>query len=568
MKNFTLTSTLVALAIFYSCKKDATIHTTHTLTHNGQTTKEQPIQEKLTDEPNDEFKVQNTDMQKHKRAAPKREPVVWDLNPMRYDEENSEGDLDDAYAIPHNTESYTYTEENIFKTPIEAPLSTFSIDVDEASYTNCRRHLENGSLPPPDAVRVEEFINYFDYEYPQPSDGSPFAVSTEYAMCPWNNKNRLLHIGIQGKKYEWKELKPMNLVFLIDVSGSMDEPNKLPLLKESFKLLISQLRPQDRVAIVVYAGAAGLVLPSTSDKKTISSAVEQLNAGGSTAGGAGIQLAYKIAKDNFIENGCNRVILATDGDFNVGQSSDGEMTRLLEDKRKEGIYLTTLGFGMGNYKDSKMESMADKGNGNNFYIDSFDEARKILVTDLGSTLYTIAKDVKIQVEFNPSVVASYRLVGYENRKLNNEDFNDDTKDAGELGAGHTVTAIYEIVPPENSTDKLRVDPLKYQTNKVKRALGNELATIKLRYKTPTTETSTMVTHTIRNKVALGKETSMNFNFSAAVASFGMLLRDSKFKGDSNFDQVLTWALASQGADPEGYRSDFIRLVEIAKTLKN
>lgn len=470
----------------------------------------------------------------------------------------------------HNTEAYNYIEENNYKNVKDEPLSTFSIDVDEASYTNCRRYLQNGSLPPTDAVRVEEFINYFDYQYAQPTDLSPFAVHSEYAPCPWNSSHKLLHIGIQGKNYNWNEIQPLNLVFLIDVSGSMEDANKLPLLKKSFKLLVNQLRSKDRVAIVVYAGAAGLVLPSTSNKEEMLSAIDQLSAGGSTAGGEGIKLAYKIAKENLIENGCNRVILATDGDFNVGQSSDAEMTRLLEEKRKDGIFLTTLGFGMGNYKDSKMESMADKGNGNNFYIDSFNEARKVLVSDLGSTLYTIAKDVKIQIEFNPTVVKSYRLVGYENRKLNNEDFNDDTKDAGELGAGHTVTAIYEIatVGSDETNNNPKIDPLKYQTNQVKTGNEGELATIKLRYKAPKEETSQLITKVIRNRPSDSNKVSQNFNFSAAVASFGMLLRDSKHKGNASFDQVISLAQTSKGEDTEGYRSEFIKLVKTAQELRN
>lgn len=469
----------------------------------------------------------------------------------------------------HNTEGYVHTPENEYKSVQNEPLSTFSIDVDAASYTNTRRYLNNGSLPPTDAVRIEEFINYFSYNYEKPTGEDPFSITTEYASCPWNTNHQLLHVGLQGKRYEFNELENMNLVFLIDVSGSMSDQNKLPLLKKSFELMTKKLRAEDRVAIVVYAGAAGLVLPSTSGSNAtaIMSAINNLNAGGSTAGGQGIELAYKIAKENFIENGINRVILATDGDFNIGSSSDGEMTRLIEEKRNDGIFITALGFGMGNYKDSKMETIADKGNGNYFYIDNLEEARKTLVTELDGTLNTIAKDVKIQIEFNPEKVKAYRLIGYVNRKLNKEDFNDDKKDAGELGAGHTVTALYEIIPA-NSKETITgsVDELRYQkpsATNVELKNSNEIAMIKLRYKQPNGNTSKLLVHYLSQ---VNSSTSENFQFSAAVAGFGMLLSESKYSNGMTYNDIVEWANNSKGIDSEGYRSEFIQLVKMADLL--
>ncbi|MEM9982847.1 MAG: von Willebrand factor type A domain-containing protein, partial [Bacteroidota bacterium] len=364
-----------------------------------------------------------------------------------------------------NTEEYGIIKENQFLEVKKTPLSTFSIDVDRAAYSNVRRFINNGQMPPKDAVRIEEMINYFAYEYPQPTGTHPFAVHTEVAACPWNSAHQLALVNLQAKKIPTDNLPPSNLVFLIDVSGSMSSANKLPLLKSAFKLLTQQLRAQDKVSIVVYAGAAGLVLPPTpgNNQQAIVEALERLNAGGSTAGGAGIELAYKVAKENFMEGGNNRVILATDGDFNVGASSDDDMIRLIEEKRKTGIFVTTLGFGMGNYKDAKMEKIADKGNGNYAYIDNIQEAKKVLINEFGGTMFTVAKDVKLQLEFNPAQVKAYRLIGYENRLLNKEDFNDDTKDAGELGAGHTVTALYELIPVDAAGDNIKpVDDLKYQ----------------------------------------------------------------------------------------------------------
>lgn len=471
-----------------------------------------------------------------------------------------------------NTESYDHIVENEFKLVSSNPLSTFSIDVDAASYSNIRRFVNNGQMPPKDAVRIEEMINYFNYDYAQPKGDDPFSITTEMSDCPWNEKHRLVHIGLQGEKLATEELPPSNLVFLLDVSGSMRSPNKLPLLKKSFRLLTDQLREEDRVAIVVYAGAAGLVLNSTTgdQKEKITDALSKLRAGGSTAGGAGIKLAYKVAMENFIENGNNRVILATDGDFNIGVSSDGAMTRLIEEKRESGVSITCLGFGMGNYKDSKMETIADKGNGNYAYIDNIMEAKKVLVSEMGGTMHTIAKDVKLQIEFNPKKVASYKLIGYENRMLNEEDFNDDTKDAGELGSGHSVTALYEIVPVGVEDDNTpSVDPLRYQDNESSgKANSKELMTVKFRYKSPKESKSKLITHHLKDRNIDPSKTTDNFMFSAAVAEFGMLLRGSEHKGDASYSQVLTMARKAKGKDEHGYRAEFIRMVEMCELQAN
>ena len=470
-----------------------------------------------------------------------------------------------------NTEDYDNIVENKFLAATKNPLSTFSIDVDEAAYSNVRRYLESGSLPPAGAVRIEEMINYFDYVYPKPQNGEPFTVNTEISDCPWNTQHRLVHIGLQGKEIPVDDLPPSNMVFLIDVSGSMNEPNKLPLVQASLNMLIDQLREKDKVAIVVYAGNAGLVLPSTSgiNKIKIKEAINDLEAGGSTAGGEGIQLAYKVAKDNFIKEGNNRIILATDGDFNVGVSSDDELVRLIENERKAGVFLSVLGYGMGNYKDNKMQQLADKGNGNHSYIDNINEAKKVLVNEFGSTLFTIAKDVKIQIEFNPSKVQAYRLIGYENRMLAAEDFNDDTKDAGELGSGHTVTALYEIIPVGVKDSFVKtVDPLKYQYNNGEIADEDspEIMTIKLRYKEPTGEVSKLINHPVIDSHLKLANTSDNFRFSAAVAEFGLLLRDSEYKQQSSFSQVASLAQSASGKDENGYRSEFVRLVGSATSF--
>lgn len=480
-----------------------------------------------------------------------------------------------AFAMPvgggqpinWNTESYSTIHENGFRNVLVNPLSTFSIDVDNASYSNVRRYINQGELPPVDAVRVEEMINYFNYDYQQPIGEHPFSVTTELAECPWNTNHYLMHVGLQGKSIDKSGLPPSNLVFLLDVSGSMGQANKLPLLKRAYKMLVNELRPTDRVAIVVYAGAAGKVLDSTpgNEKKTILEALEKLSAGGSTAGGEGLKLAYKIAHDNFIEDGNNRILLATDGDFNVGVSSTSEMERLVEKERENGVFMTVLGFGMGNIKDDKMETIADKGNGNYAYIDNIQEARKVFITEFGGTLFTIAKDVKFQLEFNPQQVKAYRLVGYENRLLNAEDFNDDTKDAGEMGAGHTVTALYEIIPTGVDENTPSVDPLKYQNSRpISGKTSNELLTIKIRYKEPDRNKSKLLERVVRNKQT-GK-TSDNFRFSAAVAEFGMLLRGSEFMGNTSIDSILGLARKAKGIDEEGYRSAFIQMVKMVDDL--
>ncbi len=466
-------------------------------------------------------------------------------------------------------EDYDTFVENAFESPKTAPLSTFSIDVDNASYTNIRRFLNNGQEVPKDAVRVEEMVNFFKYNYPQPKDQHPFSINTEVSDSPWNSKNKILKIGLQGKNIPTNDLPASNLVFLIDVSGSMSDMNKLPLLKQSMKILVNELRPKDKVAIVVYAGAAGMVLKPTSgdEKKTIIDALDQLQAGGSTAGGAGIELAYKIAAENFIKNGNNRVILATDGDFNVGSSSNSDMEKLIEEKRKTGVFLTCLGYGMGNYKDSKMETLADKGNGNYAYIDNIQEANRFLGKEFKGSMFAIAKDVKIQIEFNPKQVQAYRLIGYENRKLRPEDFKNDAIDAGELGSNHTVTALYEIIPTGVKSDYLNVQPdeLKYtKTETSPNNYNNELATIKFRYKKPDGEKSIEMVQTIDNKSVALDKASDDLKFSSAVAWFGLKLRDSKLIADKSSDEILKLAKQGNSNDSEGYKAEFIRLVETSK----
>jgi Ca-activated chloride channel family protein len=466
-------------------------------------------------------------------------------------------------------EDYDTFVENAFESPKTAPLSTFSIDVDNASYTNIRRFLNNGQEVPKDAVRVEEMVNFFKYNYPQPKDQDPFSINTELSDSPWNSKNKILKIGLQGKNIPTDNLPASNLVFLIDVSGSMSDMNKLPLLKQSMKILVNELRPKDKVAIVVYAGAAGLVLPPTSgdEKKTIIDALDKLNAGGSTAGGAGINLAYKIASENFIKNGNNRVILATDGDFNVGDSSNTDMEKLIEEKRKTGVFLTCLGYGMGNYKDSKMEILADKGNGNYAYIDNIQEANRFLGKEFKGSMFAIAKDVKIQIEFNPNQVQSYRLIGYENRKLRPEDFKNDAIDAGELGSNHIVTALYEIIPAGVSSTYVTSlpDDLKYtKVQKTTTNFSNELATIKFRYKKPDGDKSIEMVQVIENKSIVLEKASDDFKFSSAVAWFGLKLRDSKLISNKSSEEIVKLAKQGNSNDGEGYKAEFIRLVETSK----
>jgi Ca-activated chloride channel homolog len=471
---------------------------------------------------------------------------------------------------PMNTENYAIIEESRFLPAGTNPRSTFSIDVDAASYTNVRRFLTSGQRPPKDAVRIEELLNYFRYDYPEPADRDRFSVTTDLAVAPWAPEHRLLRIGIKGRSLRTESVPPSNLVFLLDVSGSMQPPNKLPLVKQAFRLLVQELRPQDRVAIVVYAGAAGLVLPSTagSDKATILAALDRLEAGGTTAGGAGLRLAYEVAKQHYAREGNNRVILATDGDFNVGESSDAAMVRLIEERRDQGIFLTVLGFGTGNLKDSRMEQVADKGNGHYAYVDNLNEARRVFVREFAGTLVTIAKDVKIQVEFNPAKVAAYRLIGYENRALRNEDFADDRKDAGELGAGHTVTALYEIVPVGASLEGTGGDlgDLKYQSVQPRSGVdSDEWLTVQLRYKEPDGTTSRLLTHPVRVRRPAA-EPAGDFRFAAAVAAFGLVLRESEYRGTASLDQVLRLARGSEGRDSDGERAEFVRLVESARLL--
>ena len=466
-------------------------------------------------------------------------------------------------------EDYAEIDENGFARVANEPLSTFSIDVDTASYANVRRFLKEGRLPPKDAVRIEEMINYFNYNYAPPIGNVPFAARFAQANCPWNPGHKLVRIALKGREIKQATRPPLNLVFLLDVSGSMNNPNKLPLVKRAMEMLANQLDERDRVSIAVYAGASGLVLPPTSgaDAKAVTKALKRLEAGGGTNGGQGIELAYRTALENYRANGVNRVILCTDGDFNIGVTQGGDLNRMIEEKAKNGIFLSVLGFGTGNYKDSTMEQLADRGNGNYAYIDTFSEARKVLVDQMSGTLVTIAKDVKIQVEFNPARVAGYRLIGYENRMLAAEDFNDDTKDAGEIGAGHTVTALYEIIPagqPVNGVPP--VDELKYQTADDHGTDSNELLTVKLRYKQPDGDTSSKLEFPLKDGNRHFEQTDADFRFATAVAGFGMLLRDSEFKGDLTYEQILKWAQSSQGEDEFGYRSDCIDLIRNAKAL--
>ena len=475
---------------------------------------------------------------------------------------------DSAKNLPQaniNDEDYGMFVENQFENTKNSPLSTFSIDVDNASYTNIRRFINNGQKVPKDAVRVEEMINFFKYDYPQPKGENPFSIATEYSIAPWNPKHKILKIGLQGKNIPSEKLPASNLVFLIDVSGSMNSENKLPLLKSSMKILVDQLRDEDKVAIVVYAGAAGMVLPPTSgsNKKEIIDALENLSAGGSTAGGAGIELAYKIAQENFIKNGNNRVILATDGDFNVGSSSNSDMQTLIEEKRKSGVFLTCLGYGMGNYKDSKMEILANKGNGNYAYIDNMQEANRFLGKEFKGSMFAIAKDVKIQIEFNPKHVQSYRLIGYENRKLRDEDFTNDAIDAGELGSGHTVTALYEIIPVGVKSEFASTIPdLKYtKTTVTKNDYSDELATIKFRYKKPDGEKSIEMVQTIENESVNAENASADFQFSTSVAWFGLKLRESKLISNTSSSDIKKLSKQGISKDTDGYKAEFIRLME-------
>jgi Ca-activated chloride channel family protein len=485
---------------------------------------------------------------------------------------DSRGTMNDSASVDPepNTEVYDAIAENPFLRTASTPRSTFSIDVDHASYSNVRRFLQAGQRPPADAVRLEELINYFPYDLPAPTGDDPVSITTEVGIAPWNPSHRLVRVGLRGRPIGVDKLPPNNLVFLIDVSGSMESPDKLPLLKSAFRLLVNELRPQDRVALVVYAGNAGLVLPSTAGdrKELILEAIDRLEAGGSTAGGAGLRLAYDVAKESFMPKGNNRVILATDGDFNVGVSSDAELVKLIEQRREQGTFLTVLGFGTGNIKDSKMEKLADKGNGNYAYVDNLMEARKVLVTEMGATLLTIAKDVKLQIEFNPTRVAAYRLLGYENRMLRDEDFIDDRKDAGELGAGHTVTALYEVIPPgAGDLDQVRKpNELRYSAAPARTSAADrdELLYVRLRYKPPTENTSREMTHVVRDETT--RAPSTDFAFASAVAELGMVLRDSPHKGTGSIDHAIRTAEGARGADPFGYRAEFVSLARMARDV--
>jgi Ca-activated chloride channel family protein len=483
-------------------------------------------------------------------------------------------------AVP-GTESYARIHENPFRAVASEPLSTFSIDVDTASYANVRRFIDQGQLPPPDAVRIEEMINYFPYHYekPAPDSKEPFKAAIEVAGCPWNGDHRLARVAIKGKEIAHDKRPVSNLVFLVDVSGSMNEPRKLPLVKEGLKLLVKELTENDRISIVVYAGNAGLVLPSTcadpKSRETILAAIDNLSAGGSTNGGQGIELAYRIATENFIKGGTNRVLLATDGDWNVGVTDQTSLTHLIEDKAKSGVFLSVLGFGFGNLKDSTMEKLADKGNGHYAYIDSLKEARKVLVEEMSGTLVTIAKDVKIQIEFNPAKVQSYRLIGYENRMLRKEDFNNDKVDAGEIGAGHCVTALYELVPSGQDAKggapaatapatPPAVDALKYQSHQILKS--DDLLTLKLRYKQPDGDTSRKIEIPAKDSGLSYAKASDDFKFAAAVAQFGMVLRGSSEKGSASLDGVIELADEGKGKDEKGYRAEFVELAKKAKAL--
>ena len=470
-----------------------------------------------------------------------------------------------------NTEEYDRIQENGFKSVADTPLSTFSIDVDPASYSNMRRFINRGELPPADAIRTEELVNYFSYDYPKPTGNEPVKITVEAGTCTWNTAHRLVRIGLKAKEIPTEQLPASNLVFLIDVSGSMWGANRLDLVKSSLKLLVNNLRNKDKVAIVTYAGSAGVKLEATSggDKQKIREAIDELTAGGSTAGGAGIHLAYQIAKKNFISDGNNRIILCSDGDFNVGVSSAEGLEQLIEKERKSGVHLTVLGYGMGNYKDKKIQVLAEKGNGNHAYIDNLQEANRVLVGEFGATLHTVAKDVKLQVEFNPSQVQAYRLIGYESRLLKDEDFNNDAKDAGDMGAGHTVTAFYEVIPAGVKNEYVgKVDDLKYQKKEkmtLKPTGSDELLTVKLRYKAPDKDVSRkMELPFVDNK---GDSVSSDFRFASAVAMFGQLLRDSDFKGTADYDKVIKLAKQGLNNDERGYRREFIRLVEAAKGLE-
>lgn len=559
---------MLTLAGCSTSREKVEIEDTQTITTSPSPAKGQ-VEESLPILP--EVKIQQETAQELDEISPGTRKKITSPQPMalagRAMKEN------DSFFItsppPWNREAYNALSENGFIKTTHDPLSTFSIDVDTASYSNMRRFINQGALPPVGAIRIEEMINYFSYDYPRPENKKPFSVTTELGPCPWNAEHKLVRIGLKAKDIDKKDLPPSNLVFLVDVSGSMSAPNKLPLLKQSMKMLVQQLDKDDRVSMVVYAGMDFILLEPTagSEQKKILAAIDMLGAGGSTHASSGIITAYKLAKQVYMPKGNNRIILASDGDFNVGTTSRGELQKLIEDKRKSGIYLTVLGFGMGNYHDDTMEILADKGNGNYAYIDNLLEAKKVMVKEMSGTMFALARDVKIQVEFNPAMVGAYRLIGYENRALADSDFSNDTKDAGEIGVGHTVTALYELIPA-GSDDLPRIDPLKYQQVKGtgNGQYNNELMTVKLRYKPLHQKKSLLLTTTVPNRKIALNSTSNDFRFAAAVAGFGMLLQDSDLRGELDYDQVLTLAKNAKGTDDEGYRAEFIRLVEMSRLL--
>ena len=535
-----------------------------------QTTPGQP-EFSLAMEPNNEIGELKGDL----RALQAAPGAAAAPQPMK--DERLASELPGRYRQDFDTATYDHVTENPFLPAASNPLSTFSIDVDTASYSNVRRFINSGSLPPKGAVRVEEMINYFSYDYRQPEGDKPFSIDLDATSCPWDESHRLLRIGLKGREVANENRPASNLVFLLDVSGSMVPAERLPLVKQAMRLLVEKLTEKDRVAIVIYAGGSGLALPATTGdrKETILAALEELQAGGSTNGAEGIELAYQIAADNFIKGGVNRVILATDGDFNIGVTNQSDLVRLIEEKAKSGVFLSVLGVGTDNLKDSTMQKLADKGNGNYAYLDSIDEARKVLVQQINGTLVAIAKDVKIQVEFNPTRVASYRLIGYEKRMLRKEDFNNDKVDAGEIGAGHTVTALYEIVPAgTGAVDPAgripEVDPLKYQSPATAPADSNssqEMVTVKLRYKKPDGDTSQLLTQSFVDNGSKFANAAPDLKFAAAVAEFGMVLRDSQYKGKGTLGAVIEWAQEGKGRDAAGYRGGFIEMARKAQTLK-
>lgn len=524
----------------------------------------------------------DVEMKSYAGAGKTKVPVAPIARMMSRSGVLEEGELPSRYRQDFNTATYDHVDENPFLPAASNPLSTFSIDVDTASYSNIRRFINSGSLPPKDAVRVEEMINYFSYDYREPEGDKPFSIDLDSTACPWDPTHRLVRIGLKGREVANDKRPASNLVFLLDVSGSMMPAERLPLVKQAMRLLVEKLSEKDRVAIVIYAGGSGLALQSTTGdrKEVIMRALEELKAGGSTNGAEGIELAYKVAMENFIKSGVNRVILATDGDFNIGVTNQGDLIRLIETKAKSGVFLSVLGVGTDNLKDSTMQKLADKGNGNYAYLDSIDEARKVLVQQINGTLMTIAKDVKIQVEFNPARVASYRLIGYEKRMLRKEDFNNDKVDAGEIGAGHTVTALYEIVPAgTGATDPAAsvppVDPLKYQspnpnaaaTTYVDPKRSEETLTVKLRYKKPDGDTSELTERAFTDNGSKFENAPPDLKFAAAVAEFGMILRDSAHKGNGTLGAVIEWAMEGKGRDAAGYRAGFIEMARKAKSLK-